>query len=131
VNLLPKRTPGATLTDNPDDDYAQACRDRDGAEGAAMYWEGEANKANRELDRIAKQRDDLILERDGLQAKLDERPAPTPPSPPVWTRLAPAPPDKPLPQPVKDSWQPPPPVDWQEWERNYDEQHKQTVGGDR
>jgi hypothetical protein len=33
---------------------------------------------------------------------------------------------EPMPQPVKDTWQPPPPVDWQEWERNYDEQHEQA-----
>jgi hypothetical protein len=47
MSILQRRIPGATLTDSPDSDpdsdYAQACRDRDAAEGAAMYWEQQAS----------------------------------------------------------------------------------------
>jgi hypothetical protein len=64
MNVLPKRSPGATLTHNPDDDYASACRDRDAAEGAAMYWEQQAGDRDKDADRMAAERDQAIVERD-------------------------------------------------------------------
>jgi hypothetical protein len=73
MSILQRRIPGATLTDSPDSDpdsaYAQACRDRDAAEGAAMYWEQQAGDRDKDADRMAAERDQAIVERDDHAAR--------------------------------------------------------------